>query len=214
MPQFKPIPGETPIDDVSGLIPKGVLTRGDLNKVEAVNIAKAMVKYLVGRLDEKAAPFDFVWLLQLRQEMFGDVWKWAGKLRTSATNIGVSPSQIETRLYDLTKNVPHWKDIPLIEQAALLHHESVFIHPFINGNGRWSRLLANIWLYRNGHPLTQWPDSSLNEESPIRAEYLAAIKAADNKDYNPLNVLHRRYTPTDFEHDTECENDPPRRRRG
>jgi len=200
MPRFKSIPGETPIDDVSGLIPKGVLTRGDLNKVEAVNIAKAMVKYLVGRLDEKAAPFDFVWFLQLHQEMFGDVWKWAGKLRTSATNIGVSPSQIETRLYDLTNNLPHWKDMPLIEQAALLHHEAVFIHPFKNGNGRWSRMLANIWLYRNGHPLTQWPDSSLSEESPIRTEYLAAIKAADNRDYDPLNELHRRHTPTDFEH--------------
>jgi hypothetical protein len=33
MPRFKPIPGETPIDDVAGLIPKGVLSRGDLNKV-------------------------------------------------------------------------------------------------------------------------------------------------------------------------------------
>ena len=31
--------------------------------------------------------------------------------------------------------------------------------------------------------------------SPIRAEYIEAIQAADRNDYRPLIELHRRYTP-------------------
>jgi len=40
MAVWKPIPGETPIDDISGLKPKGVTTRAQFNDVEARNIRK------------------------------------------------------------------------------------------------------------------------------------------------------------------------------
>lgn len=39
-----------------------------------------------------------------------------------------------------------------IEQAALIHLLFVFIHPFIDGNGRTARLLTNLYLMRNGYP--------------------------------------------------------------
>jgi Fic family protein len=76
----------------------------------------------------------------------------------------------------------------------MLHHQAVQIHPFENGNGRWSRTLANIWLHLHGHELIQWPGAALSEESKVRADYLAAIKAADNHDYQPLFALHQRFT--------------------
>jgi hypothetical protein len=41
MPLWKSIPGETPIEDVSGLKIKGLQNRADLNRVEAENIGKA-----------------------------------------------------------------------------------------------------------------------------------------------------------------------------
>ena len=49
MPDWKPIPGETPIDDVSGLKPKWVTTRTQLNDVEAQNIRKAVMRYLAAK---------------------------------------------------------------------------------------------------------------------------------------------------------------------
>lgn len=52
----------------------------------------------------------------------------------------------------------------------------VAIHPFLNGNGRWARMLANIWLKRNGHPITEWPEATISFKSVIRDEYLAAIR--------------------------------------
>jgi Fic family protein len=112
------------------------------------------------------------------------------------TNIGIAPQFIEERLFDLARNLPCWQNEPLLLQATMLHHQAVQIHPFENGNGRWSRALANIWLKLHGHELTVWPAADLIQESPVRGEYLAAIQAADQGDYGPLLELHRRFTPT------------------
>ena len=195
MALLRPVPGETPIDDLSGLKVKGVRTRRELNRLEAENILKASEKYFLGRLTARKAPFDYSWVLRLHGEMFGDVWAWAGNLRTHPTNIGVSPQQIEQLLADLLLRLPYWKDEPWVTQAAMLHHEAVRIHPFTNNNGRWSRMLTNIWLRRNGQPHTLWPEATVGGESELRKAYLCAIKAADEGEYEALTALHEKFTP-------------------
>lgn len=195
MPLFQPLPGETPITDFSEWKVKGITYRSQLNQVESINIAKAMARYLVGPLTRVEAPFDYTWFLQLHREMFGDVWAWAGRLRTSVTNLGVQPKFIEQDLYDLSRNLPCWANERFIVQATMLHHQAVRIHPFENGNGRWSRLLANVWLHLHGQEPTDWPGTALSEVSPVRAEYIEAIRTADQGDYAPLLALHERFTP-------------------
>jgi Fic-DOC domain mobile mystery protein B len=197
-PGWVPIEGETPIDDVSGLLIPSIGTRRQLNQAEAENIAIVAAKYLVGRLSEKAAPFTFDWMFHLHKEMFGNVWSWAGKPRTCNLNIGCPFHDVEAKILDLVRDVPYWGkgDFPLLDDAALLHYRAVNIHPFLNGNGRWSRMLANIWLRRHGSKPTIWPEPQIGEQSPIRAEYLEAIRAADGNDYRLLRELHRRYTPS------------------
>ena len=81
----------------------------------------------------------------------------------------------------------------LLEQAARLHYRAVWIHPFKNGNGRWARLLANIWLRLHGSPIVLWPDESIGQESIIRNEYIKALKFADQGDFGPLLALHNRH---------------------
>ena len=44
-----------------------------------------------------------------------------------------------------------WKDYHPVVRAALLHGEFVKIHPFIDGNGRTSRLCLNFELMKNGY---------------------------------------------------------------
>ena len=56
--------------------------------------------------------------------------------------------------------------------AVHLHHRAVQIHPFLNGNGRWARLLANILLKLHKAPLTEWPEEAIGATSVIREEYL------------------------------------------
>jgi Fic-DOC domain mobile mystery protein B len=194
---WKPIPGETPID-ISGLKIAGITTRDQLSAAEAENLRKAIVKYLGGSLTRRTAKFDLTWMLRLHGEMFGDVWNWAGKTRTVDLNLGAPWHQVPSQLYTLCEDLAfwrtHWPDV--VEQAVHLHHRAVQIHPFLNGNGRWARLLANILLKLNKLPVTQWPEEAIGATSVIRDDYLAAIRAADSGKFRPLTELHRRYMGT------------------
>ena len=65
--------------------------------------------------------------------------------------------------------------------AAYLHDELVRIHPFIDGNGRTSRLLMNLYLLRNGFTLVALKGS--NEE---KIRYYKALEASHTGN-NPLD---------------------------
>lgn len=195
MALWETIPDETPIDP-SGLKVKGITNREQLNSFEAENIRKAMAKYLARKPTRRTARFDLSWAMRLHREMFGNVWEWAGSFRTEDKNLGIHWHQVETSLQALLDDLACWGQygMEVLEQVARLHHRAVHIHPFENGNGRWSRLLANIWLKRHGHPPTAWPEEVIGTVSVIRDEYITAIKKADEGDYEPLMELHRRYT--------------------
>jgi Fic-DOC domain mobile mystery protein B len=188
------IPGETPIDP-SHLKDRSITTRLELCRAEALNIRKAYVKYLAATPSERLAPFDYSWLLRLHKEMFGDVWIWAGRLRQQDVNLGIAWSQVSEQVLALNYDLLHWGEsgMSLLEQAARLHYRAVWIHPFMNGNGRWARLLANIWLKRHKAPLVLWPEEIIAQESVVRNDYLAALKAADHGDFDPLLVLHAKH---------------------
>ena len=40
----------------------------------------------------------------------------------------------------------------MVRLAALAHYKLVYIHPFVDGNGRTSRLLMNLILMQHGFP--------------------------------------------------------------
>ena len=197
MAHWESIPGETPLDDISGLKIKGITARNELNYFEGQNISKAVNKYLAAKPSRASAKFDFSWSMKLHAEMFGDVWKWAGEARMGNKNIGVDSKQVAAMLFALIGDLSFWeehKTMSLLEQAVQLHHRAVQIHPFENGNGRWARMLANIWLKLHDHPITEWPEGGVGTESQIRTEYLVAIKEADGGRYSTLLALHRRFT--------------------
>ena len=195
---WTPIPGETPINP-SGLRPrlrKLIHTRGELNPVEAENIRIAVVKYLADVPSNKKAPFTVSWALKLHKEMFGRVWLWAGRIRTIELNLGSPAWRVQEDLYNLFADLHCWKepDVSATEQAATLHYRAVKIHPFENGNGRWARLLANIWLRQRRFEIVRWPETNLLDgTSPIRTEYIHCLKQADQYNLQPLIDLHKRY---------------------
>lgn len=85
--------------------------------------------------------------------------------------------------------------------GARVHHRLVSIHPFENGNGRFSRLVSDRLLlaWRCPHPI--WP-SNLGERSGERKEYINALKCADQGDYSPLISLMKKFGARDpSEHD-------------
>jgi len=194
MPVFPTLEGATPIHDASGL-KVNITTIEQLYEAEGENIAEAAFKYLASKPSKRSAPFDVDWMMKLHKEMYGKVWNWAGKIRANVVTIGVPIHQIREELPKLAGDLSYWEnsDMDLVEQAVRLHHRAVQIHPFENGNGRWSRMLGDIWLKQHDTKLPVWP-TDMNRESPIRAEYIRAVKEADRGDFEPLLVLYRRYT--------------------
>lgn len=190
--------GDTPFD-ASGLRDHSITNRDQLNAAELANVLRATEKYFAGRLTRRKAPFTHAWMLQLHREMFGRVWRWAGQVRTENLNVGIPFYQINDQLQQLVGDLDdwqqHWPDV--VEQAVHLHVEAVRIHPFMNGNGRWSRMLANIWLVLQKQQPTAWPPDIGHRESSIRSDYLSAIKRAVNeREFDPLLDLVRRLTPS------------------
>jgi hypothetical protein len=66
--------------------------------------------------------------------------------------------------------------------AAYVHHQLAAIHPFVDGNGRTSRLLMNLVLFRSGYPI-------VNIKREERAKYYEALSFADLGLYDPLVEL-------------------------
>lgn len=79
-----------------------------------------------------------------------------------------------------------------IEFAALVHQKFVYIHPFVDGNGRVSRLLMNLALMRSGWTLAIIP--------PIcRAEYIATLEKAGRAPTDFARFIRDRVSETQKE---------------
>jgi Fic-DOC domain mobile mystery protein B len=184
--------GATPLDDedLEGLIPEHVTNRGELNQAEFENLLAALP--LAERQADRADPvglLTYSFLFKLHEQMFCDVWTWAGQQRKRETNIGVDPAQIAERVKVVLDDAAYWHahgTYPADETAVRLHHRLVAIHPFPNGNGRCTRLIADLYLRSAGADRLGWGSSDLATEGDLRSDYLEALRAADAGDYEPL----------------------------
>jgi Fic-DOC domain mobile mystery protein B len=167
-----------------------VTLRHELNELEQQNIIAASV----WTNERRHNPVKEAFARNLHCRMFGKVWRWAGIYRTSNKNLGVDYADIVPRLYQVLDDVHYWIEHdthPPDETAVRFHHGLVAIHPFPNGNGRWSRLMADILAARLGQPRFTWGGSSLQTEDESRYVYVNALQAADNHDFTSLLVFSR-----------------------
>jgi Fic-DOC domain mobile mystery protein B len=122
--------------------------------------------------------------------MFSEVWAWAGTTRKTNKNIGVDKIQISIEIRKLIDDCNYWIEHQLFtdeEIAIRFSHRLVKIHLFPNGNGRHSRLVADIMISKLfNKPVFSWGHSDLSKKNQIRKEYLDAIYKADKDDYKPL----------------------------
>lgn len=185
--------GATPLDAevLNGLLPKYITTRKELYDAEFKNISQAINKYFM-------SPRRFLFtrenLYRTHKEMFGLIWRWAGARRKTELNLGVDSSMIDVEIKKLLDDLAFWdKAMDAIEISARLHHRLVKIHPFYNGNGRWSRLVSNLYLKNKLDQFIVWPEDDLFIENELRAIYIKALQAADKGNYLPLIKLHNQY---------------------
>lgn len=186
--------GATPLDpdESAGLVPGHIATREQLDEWEADNILAG--ERWAARATGRRAILDDAFVRELHRRMFDRTWKWAGTYRATEKNIGVAPERIAVELRNLledTKARLSGKVAPLDEIGARFHHRLVSIHPFANGNGRHARLMTDLLLAANGAAPFAWGQGDLVHAGEVRERYLAALRAADARDFAPLIAFVR-----------------------
>lgn len=109
----------------------------------------------------------------------------AGKLRETQVYVGGFAPPSPVKLITLMEEFIDWLNsvdalsLHPIEFAALAHYKLVYIHPFVDGNGRTSRLLMNLILMQAGYP----PVIIKVED---RLEYYECLELSNEGDVRPF----------------------------
>lgn len=174
----------------------GIVNPRDMDEAELVLLQKLYESVLRHHL-----PPGRITLVHLRtwhRRWLGNVYAWAGQIRTvnmSKEGFPFAPATQLPRLLNefdetcLQRYTPcHSFDvIQLTEAIALTHIEFILMHPFREGNGRISRLLADVMAVQAGHEPLDYTPWEAN-----RQDYIAAIQQGLSRDYEPMKTWVRR----------------------
>lgn len=183
--------GQSPIseEEKEGLLIRTISTRGELDEFEQQNIEDAVEWTIRQKFTaERILTIDFI--QEVHRRMFDKIREWAGTIRKSDKNIGVDKFQIYPELKMLLDDCRYWIENEVYspdEIAVRFKHRLVKIHPFPNGNGRHSRLCADILIthvYKRN--VFTWGGSELSHPGELRKKYIDAIHSADQGDMELL----------------------------
>ena len=187
--------GNTPLspEEQDDLIPD-LSTKEELNEWERQNILEAYGWALDLKNLRLQDPLTEPYVRELHLRMFDQTWKWAGIYRSTEKNIGIPHYQIREALAALLGDARYWVEHQTFEAdelAVRFHHRLVSIHPFANGNGRHSRLIADVLVQRQGRPVFTWGGADIVRAGDFRRSYIDALRAADKNDMQPLLAFAR-----------------------
>ena len=183
--------GQTPLDEdeKEGLKIKSITTQGELNEFEQANIVDAL-EWTIHNNFKAERILSEKFIKNLHKKMYGDVWKWAGNFRKSDKNIGIKWTDISVALNQLLDDAKYWVNnntFPPEEIAISFKHRLVAIHCFPNGNGRHSRIMADIIMESIfKKDVFSWQKSNMVKADDTRKAYILALKEADNGNIKPL----------------------------
>ena len=183
--------GQTPLseEEKEGLLISSITTHGDLDEHEQLNIEEA-IKWLLNKKIKKDKILTESFIKMVHKKMFNNVWSWAGEFRKSEKNIGVRWINIGVDLKTLLDDTNYWienKTYAPDEIAIRFKHRLVNIHCFPNGNGRHSRIMADIIIESVfGEKIFSWNQSNMVKADDTRKEYIRSIREGDKGDTKPL----------------------------
>lgn len=189
--EFDYTDGQTPLEEEEkdGLKIKSITTQRELDEFEQLNIEKA-VEWTIHTNFKPERILTEKFVKDLHKKMYGDVWKWAGEFRKSEKNIGIPWTQIGIELKNLLDDTKYWienKTYSPEEIAIRFKHRIVSIHCFPNGNGRHSRMMADIIMESIfGMEVFSWHQSNMVQAGETRKAYIKALKEADAGNVSPL----------------------------
>lgn len=170
----------------------GIVNPRDMDEAELVLLQKLYESVLRSHL-----PPGRITLAHLRtwhRRWLGNVYSWAGQIRSvnmSKDGFPFAPAAQLARLLNefdrhcLQRFTPchGFGAAQLIEAIALTHIEFILMHPFREGNGRISRLLADVMAVQAGREPLDYTAWEAN-----RADYIAAIQDGLSRNYEPMKA--------------------------
>lgn len=172
----------------------------DMNEAELVLLQKLYMSVLRDHLPP--ARVSVLHLKRWHRRWLGNVYDWAGQYRTvnmSKDGFPFAPAAQLARLmkvFDveyLGRYTPCFgmNTAQLVEAIAVIHVEFILMHPFREGNGRVSRLLADVMAVQAGREPLDYSDWEKN-----KAAYVAAIQQGLSCDYEPMKHWVRQALDT------------------
>ncbi|XP_056119781.1 protein adenylyltransferase FICD [Rhinichthys klamathensis goyatoka] len=152
---------------------------------EAIGVDVAM-KYINTTLLSRAGAITVNDILEIHRRVLGyaDPVE-AGRFRASQVFVGhhipPHPQDLDRHMQELVQwlNTEEALHLHPVEFAALAHYKLVYVHPFVDGNGRTSRLLMNLILMQ-----ASYPPITIRKEQ--RVEYYTALDTANEGDVRPF----------------------------
>lgn len=151
--------GQTPLqhDELAALLPEVVVvlsepvTRAAVYDLEQ-GLQDRVTDELMPAAIDGSLPLDEIlsdyFVRELHVRLFGPVWNWAGRWRRTEVNIGVAPERIAVELRNALDAIAyrwdHTDDWTPRQLGIVVHAETVRVHPFVDGNGRTTRFLADL----------------------------------------------------------------------
>lgn len=151
--------GETPVsgDEADALLPDvRDLLGGPITKAAIYDLEQAIQEEVTEALSTAVLDGTLTldellcdrFVRDLHAQLYGDMWVWAGVFRKRELNIGIAPERIAVELRSSLETIryrwEHTDDWTPRELGIAVHAETVRIHPFTDGNGRTTRLLADL----------------------------------------------------------------------
>ena len=171
----------------------GIQSVEDMDELELELLQRLYEEVLVKHLPNRALTVDD--LKTWHRRWLGNVFAWAGHERS--VNMGkdgfmfAASAQIPRLLADFERTcLVRWTPCngmatdALVEAIAITHVEFILIHPFREGNGRLSRLLADVMAVQSGRGPLDY--STWNADKPA---YIQAIHQGVQMEYAPMKRL-------------------------
>ena len=173
----------------------GIVDSNEIDEIELALLVQ-LTDFVVNNvtLDQRLTASD---LSEWHRRWLGNLYDWAGRYRS--VNLGKADfhfaaahlipnlmNTFEKKFLSVYMPCRAMEDEALIDAMAKVHIEFILIHPFREGNGRLSRVLANIMALQADQPML---DFSVMENN--KAQYFSAIQdGLDN--YEPMKAIFRQ----------------------
>jgi len=193
-------PGGTPPDRNTRFVEtrRGILSYAELAPLLGERVLACEEAIVTGAFGGQ--PLDEHLLLEFHRSISGDlVPDWAGRWRTVEVQVGnlrPPPAHcVPQRLRDYAADLAaRWGEVspvagPLaLETLAFAEGRLLTIHPFVDFNGRVTRLWLREILHRARLPQVELTATGHTD----RNKYFAALEAADRLDWQPLSAIWQR----------------------